>query len=154
MAGIGLSRPIISGSAVLFSVAILASSSSLAAKARVQQQTPESLAVAITIDAENLIELYQSVPNLKIIDTRLHEDRTMGYIETSVNLPSANTNCKSLAKLTKNKDQAIVFYCNGILADASIAAIQVAADCGYKRLFWLRGGFVEWEDKDYPFVVE
>ena len=37
--------------------------------------------VAITIDSEHLIELYQSVPGLRIIDSRLREDHALGYIE-------------------------------------------------------------------------
>jgi rhodanese-related sulfurtransferase len=110
--------------------------------------------MAITIDSENLIELYQSIPGLKIIDSRFAEDHVQGYIENSLNLPLAKTNCASLDGLAGNKDQALVFYCNGNTADASIAAIQIASACGYGRLFWLRGGFVEWQDKDYPYMIE
>ncbi len=142
------------GSAVLFTVAMVISPVAPAADSSFHQEAPASLAVAITIDAEHLIELYQSVPDLQIIDSRHYEDRSLGYIETSYNLPLAYTNCASLAKMARNKDQAFVFYCNGNAADTSIDAIQIASSCGYKRLFWLRGGFVEWEDKDYPFVIE
>ncbi len=116
--------------------------------------SPQTLAVAITIDAENLVELYQSVPQLKIIDSRHPQDHRQGYIETSVNLPLESTDCGALSRLAQSKDQAFVFYCNGIAADDSIAAIQIASDCGYRRLFWFRGGFVEWEDKDYPYLIE
>lgn len=116
--------------------------------------TGNAAAVAITIDTENLIELYQSVPGLKIIDSRHLEDHIQGYIETSHNLPLRQTDCKALSKLAKSPEQAMVFYCNGNVGDASIEAIQIASDCGYKRLFWLRGGFVEWKDKDYPYVIE
>ena len=140
--------------AVVFIATILFSGESYAADGSVLPEAPESLAIAITIDSEHLIELYQSVPGLKIIDARLREDHTQGYIETSFNLPLANTNCKSLLKLAGHKDQAMVFYCNGNAADASIGAIQIAAGCGYKRLFWFRGGFVEWQDKDYPYLIE
>lgn len=124
--------------------------------ARAADDSPEpgAPAIAVTIDAESLIELYQSVPDLKIIDARHNQDYTQGYIETSYNLPLASTNCESLAGLVENKDQAMVFYCNGISGDASIAALQIASSCGYRRLFWFRGGFVEWEDKDYPYVIE
>ncbi len=125
-----------------------------AAESPLPAQAPQSLAVAITIDAENLVELYQSVPQLRIVDSRHPEDHSQGYIETSYNLPLENTDCATLAKLAENKDQAFVFYCNGNAADASIAAIQIASDCGYRRLFWFRGGFVEWEDKDYPYLIE
>lgn len=126
----------------------------LAADKSTPVQNPEALAVAITIDAEHLIELYQSVPNLKIIDSRHPEDYIQGYIETAHNLPRAKTSCAALAKLAKSPEQAMVFYCNSNAGDASIEAIQVASGCGYKRLFWFRGGFVEWKDKDYPYVIE
>jgi len=133
---------------------MIISSGSLAVDSEFQRESPESLAVAITIDSEHLIELYQSVPGLQIIDSRHHEDRSLGYIEQSFSLPLAKTNCTSLAIMTESKDRAIVFYSNGNSSDASIGAIQIASSCGYKRLFWLRGGFVEWEDKDYPLVIE
>lgn len=154
MTNSGFCRPAIVGLTILFTMALIVSTASRAANNSVKLEAPESLAVAITIDSENLIELYQSVPDLKIIDSRHHQDHTLGYIETSENLPLAKTNCTSLAKITSGKDQAMVFYCNGGSGDASIDAIQIASDCGYKRLFWFRGGFVEWEDKDYPFVIE
>ncbi len=139
---------------LFFSTTILCSPGSFATNGPQSVEAPESLAVAITIDSEHLIELYQSVPDLKIIDSRHHEDHTQGYIETSMNLPLQKTNCNSLSRLARSKDQAIVFYCNGSSADASISAIQIASACGYKRLFWFRGGFVEWQDKDYPYLIE
>lgn len=117
-------------------------------------EAPGSLAVAITIDSEHLIELYQSLPELKIIDSRHREDHIQGYIETSHNLPLVETDCAALSKLVGGKDQAMVFYCNGNSADASIDAIQIASACGYRRLFWFRGGFIEWQDKDYPYLIE
>jgi rhodanese-related sulfurtransferase len=139
---------------VLFTALILSNPGVLASKPQSNLEAPESLAIAITVDAEHLIELYQAVADLKIIDSRYREDYSRGYIETAYNLPLAKTDCGSLAKLTESKDQAMLFYCNGNLADASIGALQIAAACGYKRLFWFRGGFVEWEDKDYPYLIE
>lgn len=115
---------------------------------------PESTAVAITIDAENLIELYKTVPDLRIIESRHREDHTQGTIETPYNLPLVKINGASLAKPANTKDQEMVFYFNGNAAGASIDAIQIASACDYKRPFWLRGGFVDWEDKDYPCLIE
>lgn len=135
-------------------MALFVAARAFAADRPLPVQAPESIPLAVTIDAENLIELYQSVPELKIIDSRHREDHVQGYIETSSSLPLVDTDCDALAKLARDKQQALVFYCNGNTADASIAAIQIASSCGYKRLFWLRGGFVEWEDKDYPYVIE
>lgn len=139
---------------MLFTVAILFSPQLFAANDSPLTGLEEKQAIAITIDAEQLIELFQSVPGLKIIDSRHHEDYIQGYIETSHNLPPSETDCKTLSKLAKSTEQAIVFYSNNNSGDASIEAIQVASGCGYKRLFWFRGGFVEWKDKDYPYLIE
>ena len=113
-----------------------------------------SPAVAITIDAENLIELYQSVPDVHIVDARHPEDYRLGHIEQSHNLPLHIANCEALAQIIADRDAAIVFYCNGGDADVSLDTLQMASACGYQRLFWLRGGFIEWQDKDYPYVIE
>jgi rhodanese-related sulfurtransferase len=117
-------------------------------------ESAEDPTVAVTIDAEHLIELYQYIADLLIIDSRHAEDYVLGHIETSINLPLAETNCKALRKLAKSTEQAIVLYSNNNMGDATIEAIRIASGCGYKRLFWLRGGFVEWKDKDYPYVIE
>lgn len=143
-----------SGPAVLFAATVFAVFGVNAAEPASHPNMRNSQPLAVTIDAENLIELYQSVPGLKIIDARHREDYGQGYIETSSNLPLAETSCAAIAKLASGKDQALVFYCNGNGDHASIDAIKIASTCGYKRLFWLRGGFVEWEDKDYPYVIE
>jgi len=137
---------------VLFFAATLGPT--FAADGAIRLEAGDVLAVAISIDSENLIELYQSVPDLIIIDSRHYEDHRQGYIETSYNLPLASTDCGTLDKLADTKEQAMVFYCNGDAADASMAAIRIASVCGYQRLFWFRGGFVEWEDKDYPYVIK
>ena len=156
MEGTGVGRVSLLRAAVLFSAAIIYSTSSLGAHDDPPRESgpAEDSAVAITIDAEHLIELYQYVSDLLIIDSRHAEDYALGHIETSVNLPLAETNCKTLTKLAKFSERAIVFYSNTKQGDASIEAIRIASGCGYKRLFWLRGGFVEWKDKDYPYVIE
>jgi len=150
----GLSRRSPGHLAVLFTLAMLFTPLAIGAEATTEAALPDRLAMAITIDAEHLIELYQSVPGLQIIDTRLHQDYVLGHIESARNLPLATIDCESLAKLAKSAEQAMVFYCNGNAGDTSIEAIQIASGCGYKRLFWFRGGFVEWEDKDYPYLIE
>ncbi len=154
MINIGVCRSALARSAVLFTVAILFPPGLFAVDDSLPSEPRETLAVTITIDAENLIELYQSVAGLTIIDSRLYEDHIQGYIETSLSLPLSETDCAALSKLAKSTEQAMVFYGNDNSGDASIEAIQIASGCGYRRLFWFRGGFVEWKDKDYPYLIE
>ncbi len=109
---------------------------------------------AVTIDAENLVELYQSMQDVVLIDSRLSEDRVHGYIELSYSLPLSDTDCTSLEDIIEDKEQPVVFYDTGIISNDSMIATSTAVSCGYRRLFWFSGGFSEWEDKDYPFVIE
>ena len=109
---------------------------------------------AVTIDAENLVELYRSMDDIALIDSRLSQDRVHGYIELSHSLPLSDTDCISLSDIIDDKDQPVVFYDNGIISGDSMNATSIAVSCGYNRLFWFSGGFAEWEDKDYPFVIE
>lgn len=149
---IALARP-----AVLFSLAFIYCGGLVASHDADVPERPDPApdsTLAITIDAEHLIELYQHITDLLIIDSRHAEDYVLGHIETSINLPLAETNCKALRKLAKSTERAIVFYINNNVGDASIEAIRIASGCGYERLFWLRGGFVEWKNKDYPYVIE
>jgi rhodanese-related sulfurtransferase len=126
----------------------------MAAEKSSQSDAGGAVPLAVTVEAEQLIELYQSIPNLAIIDSRHREDHAQGYIERSHNLPLSETNCESLSRIATNSEQALVFYCNGTGVDASIDAIHIASSCGYRRLFWLSGGFIEWRNRDYPFVID
>jgi rhodanese-related sulfurtransferase len=138
----------------LFATLTVLQFSLFAAEKSLPVELTAAAAVAITIDPEHLIELYQSVPGLQIIDSRLRQDHALGHIEKSRSLPLNETNCKSLSGFATDNDQALVFYCNGNGVDASTEAIHIASSCGYKRLFWLSGGFIEWQDKDYPYVIK
>lgn len=135
--------------------ALVASVMLLPGQPAAQSSVPaDNSTVAITIDSEHLIELYRAFPGLLIIDARHASDYALGHIETSVSLPLADTNCKTLKRLAKSPEQAMVFYSNNMTGTSSIEAIRIASGCGYSRLFWLRGGFVEWKEKDYPYVIE
>ena len=140
--------------AALYGAALIIFAEAFASPTPEEPESSGQSTVAVTIDAEHLIELYRFMSGLLIIDSRHAEDYALGHIETSINLPLANTDCKSLARLAKSPEQAIVFYSNSQQGDTSIKAIRIASDCGYRRLFWLRDGFVEWKEKDYPYVIE
>ena len=154
MTGFRLGRASLARLAVVYSAVSIFCAQAFATTYPDHSQNAGHSAVAVTIDAEHLIELYQYVSSLLIIDSRHAEDYVLGHIETSVNLPLARINCKALSKLANSMEQAIVFYSNNNAGDSSIEAIRIASDCGYRRLFWLRDGFVEWKGKDYPYVIE
>lgn len=115
---------------------------------------PEQIPGATTVSAEELINLAERLPALVIVDSRIQEDRRQGYIEHSISLPDVDTNCESLAKIIPAKATPALFYCNGVKCGRSVVAVGAALKCGYTEVYWFRGGFEEWQDKQYLFVQE
>jgi len=111
--------------------------------------SPNNIEGSTKIDAESLIQLANEEDELVIIDSRIRSDRRQGYISGSISLPDTETDCVSLLPLINNKDSAVVFYCNGPKCRRSDRAVTIAHNCGYSNIYWFRGGFEEWQKKQY-----
>lgn len=118
------------------------------------QGTPDDIPGVTRIDAEGLIGLANSVPGLVMVDARIATDRQGGYIEDSVSLPDVTTNCAMLARIIPELSSPVAFYCNGIRCGRSVTSARIAHECGYKTVYWFRGGFEEWSAKGYPYLKE
>lgn len=121
--------------------------------ARAAYIAPERLPGITPINAEQFIALAQQEA-VVIVDSRLTVDRSQGFIEYSVGLLDTATNCDSLATLAPKVTTHLLFYCNGVKCPRSSRAATIAQACGYKRVFWLRGGFDEWKQKKYPYLKQ
>jgi rhodanese-related sulfurtransferase len=53
-----------------------------------------------------------------------------------------------------SRDHPVVFYCNGIRCGRSREAAQIARGCGFRNVYWFRGGFEEWLAQGYPYLKE
>ena len=111
--------------------------------------SPDTIEGSTKINSEALIELARDRYDLVIIDSRIRSDRRQGYITGSVSLPDTETSCTTLFPIIDTKQTTTVFYCNGPKCRRSDRAIVIARDCGYTNLYWFRGGFEEWKDKNY-----
>jgi len=111
--------------------------------------SPDEIKGSTKVDAELLIKLANEQKNLVIIDSRIKSDRRQGYIAGSVSLPDTETDCFSLFQIIDRKNTATVFYCNGPKCRRSDRAITIARECGYTNIYWFRGGFEEWKNKNY-----
>jgi rhodanese-related sulfurtransferase len=114
--------------------------------------SPDSIPGTTKVDAEGVLELAEKNPGLVIVDARIRQDRLQGYIEGSVSLPDVDTSCESLARIIPKKSTPVLFYCNGPKCGRSVHSSRKALDCGYARVFWYRGGFEEWKNKNYPYL--
>ena len=113
---------------------------------------PEKIAGVSSVNAEQVIEILTSDNPPILIDARIKKDREYGHIESSISLPDIETNCDTLRKVTEDKNQHMMFYCNGIQCGRSVVSIKVARSCGYHTLSWFRGGFAEWKEKGYQYI--
>lgn len=117
-------------------------------------KSPDNIPGTIKVNAEQLIGLVESIPNLVIIDSRIRDDRLQGYIEGSLSLPDEETDCEALSKVIPGKHQESLYYCNGPKCGRSVKAVKIALDCGYDNIYWFRGGFEEWKEKNYPYIKQ
>lgn len=115
---------------------------------------PKAIPGVTTLDAESLIELVERLPGLVIVDSRVPSDRQQGYIQGSISLPDTQTACATLGDVLANPDTPALFYCNGVKCGRSVIAAKIAQGCGYRKLYWFRGGFEEWKQKGYPFLKQ
>ncbi len=144
---------------LIVGVAFLAYSNSVIAEttpdlAKPKIIVPDKISGIDTLSAEQVLETLISEQPPLLVDARIRQDREYGYIESSINLPDIDTNCQSLARtISKNKNKAIIFYCNGVQCGRSVISIKIARSCGYKNLSWFRGGFAEWKEKGYQYLT-
>ena len=113
---------------------------------------PEFIPGSKRVNAKGVIDLVERIPNLIIIDARISMDRKQGYIEGSISLPDIKTNCKTLRKVIKSKSQSVLFYSNGPKCGRSVKSVIKARKCGYKIIYWYRGGFGDWKNLSYPYL--
>jgi rhodanese-related sulfurtransferase len=116
--------------------------------------SPATIEGAVTIDAEQVIEMVVQHPDTVLIDSRVGIDRADGYIEGSVHLVDTKTDCDSLAGLIGTRMTPVIFYCNGVRCDRSGRAVGVAVGCGYRKVYWFRGGIEEWRTKEFPLIQD
>lgn len=119
-----------------------------------ERLAPEEIPGVTRVDAEGVLRLVETTPRLVIIDSRIAMDRKQGYIEGSISLPDTQTRRATLAKAIRSKDNPALFYCNGVKCGRSVVAMRIVQRCGYRRLYWHRGGFEDWKQKRYPYLKQ
>ena len=110
---------------------------------------PDNVAGTTRVTAEKVVDL-AALPDLVIIDNRHAEEFTKGHIEGAINLLDTDLRQTDVARLAPRLDTPLLFYCNGERCLRSSHAAKMAAGWGYTRIYWFRGGWQEWLDKQLP----
>ena len=111
---------------------------------------PEQIEGATNLSAEQVIDLILAQPELVIIDARKQEEYAKGHIENAVSLLDTKMSEEALAQHVPSKQTAVLFYCNGKRCMRSTNAANKAIAWGYSRVYWFRGGWGEWREKQLP----
>jgi len=88
------------------------------------------------------------------IDVRAPLNYDNGHIPKAVNLSLVTGLSKeSLAKVAR-KEGEVAFYCQGKSCTYAAYASAKAIAWGYTHIYYFAGGYLEWDDEDYPVVIE
>jgi rhodanese-related sulfurtransferase len=137
---------------LIFFIMLVLFSSTLSAEEK--PHAPEVIQGAITVTAEDTIDLILNNPDLIVIDARKKTEYVKGHIEGAINMLNTKMKDEDLENVVADKSRAILFYCNGTRCMRSADAIRKAKSWGYTNLIWFRGGWKEWTDKRLPVVIE
>lgn len=111
---------------------------------------PLEIAGAVNVTAEKLVEMVTSNTQLVVVDARRQEEFDKGHIEGAINLLDTDMTRASLARHVPRTDTPLLFYCNGERCLRSSNAAKLALEWGYRKVYWFRGGWTEWRNKNLP----
>jgi rhodanese-related sulfurtransferase len=120
--------------------------------------TPAQLPGATLVNATQAATL--QAKGVPIIDVRLVKEYHEKHIKGAVSIPYGEKSLKDVAfdpavddwagPAKLDKDKPVIFQCNGAECWKSYKAAQVALSKGFTQVYWLRGGFPEWEAAGFP----
>ena len=103
-----------------------------------------------SIKPEELKKLIESKSDIVVVDTQPKSAYDMGHILGAVNFPWASQ-IKTPSNLPRNK--LLVLYCACSHEEDSIdVAGQLMKKFGYKQVKVLEGGWLRWQELNYPIV--
>jgi len=104
---------------------------------------------ASTITLISPEELNKVNKDIVLIDVRTPQEYATGHLENSVNIDLRSRNFKELVgKLDKNQD--VYVYCK--VGGRSASAARTMEDMGFKKIYDLKGGILQWEKEGFKQV--
>ncbi len=141
----------------LFSIMILFSSVALSVNLSIKKDksyiSPMSVSGATTVDSSEAYELWKA--RAWFIDPRKPSQYEVGRIPGALNIeydpgtPDQQLTAESLESEVP-KDDPVVFYCNAEKCDRSSWGAGLAAEWGWKQVYYFRDGYPGWTKNEYP----
>ncbi|MGB5278251.1 MAG: rhodanese-like domain-containing protein [Gammaproteobacteria bacterium] len=111
-------------------------------------RAPESVEGATTVTAAQVKELFDA--GVVIVDVRNPRLYARRHIPGAQHLDLKDVFSEASLAAVVNKDEPLVIYCSGVKCTRSSRASARAVSWGYKKVYYFRGGIVEWRDAGYP----
>ena len=111
---------------------------------------PASVPGTQLVSAEQVVQLIGAHADLVVVDSRRREEFDKGHIEGAVNLLDTELTRAGLARHAPTTGRPLIFYCNGERCLRSSNSARDAVEWGYRKVYWFRGGWQEWTDKQLP----
>jgi rhodanese-related sulfurtransferase len=116
-------------------------------------EAPMEIPGATTVDAEGVITLIETTPDLVILDNRSVADYDAGHIEGAIRLIDTDiTGAADIAAHVPSLDSPVLFYCNGLSCGRAANAAEMAVDFGYTNVSYYALGMTEWRELGLPLV--
>src|SRR4030043_1557554 len=113
-------------------------------------KTQESKPASITnITADEVYKMLSSNKDYFILDVRSKEEFDSGHIEGAYLVPVSELENR-LAELPRDKP--VIVYCRS--GSRSTSAANILLDKGFKEIFNMAGGIIEWQSKGFPVIGE
>ncbi|MBN2616710.1 MAG: hypothetical protein JXR64_00210 [Spirochaetales bacterium] len=93
-------------------------------------------------DAKSLIDNISPI----ILDVRTEGEFNSGHISNAILIPVQNIKSQ-LSKIEKYKDEPVFIYCHS--GNRSTVAAKILIDAGFKEVYNLRNGVVDWANQGY-----
>ena len=101
------------------------------------------------LNAKQFYEMMQKEKDVIILDVRTPQEYQEGHISNAINIPVQILG-QQLDKLKNFKDKKILVYCRS--GHRSAIASQILDRAGFKNVYNLKGGLLEWKASGLPLV--
>lgn len=112
------------------------------------EKAPERVAGATTVSPAEAKKLFDN--ETIFIDVRGDEDFDAGRIPGAIQLSLKRDLTKESLANEIDKDEKVVFYCNGVKCKLSSEACAKAIQWGYTNVHYFRDGMPGWISAGYP----
>lgn len=100
-----------------------------------------------TINAPEFRQLIESTKSIQLVDVRTPEEFQNGHIPGAILIDVKSADFKRLAEEKLNKELPVAVYCRSGMR--SLKAANQLKEKGFKPIYNLKGGFIEWQDNHF-----